>query len=202
MRTIRTATAGLVLAVSLAAGSVGLAGAASAASAQPGPPHVKAYPTWQAAQKAAGFQLLKPANTVGLRRHRGILVVGCPRPSRAAQSRHRTVLAMYGALPRPRRLGTMINFVQRGATRGPCPGPFRGPRGKVIARVKVDGAIAVLTRAHASVCFKPVSGRPRCRSVELLQLRWTAHRHSYLVMGLRLRPARVIRFARSLVPVG
>jgi hypothetical protein len=202
MRTIWTATAGLVLAVSLSAGSVGLAGAASAAPAQPGPPHFRVYRTWHAAQKAAGFQLLKPTNTDGLRLVHGIVVGSCPLQRPAAVPRHRVVLAMYRRHPRPRLLGQMINFAQgRRSARGPCIGPFPGPGGKVIAKVKVDGVIALLSRGHVKLCFKPVNGKPRCRSRVILQLRWTAHRHSYQITSLGERPIRVIRFARSLVAV-
>jgi hypothetical protein len=199
MRSIRTATAGLVLAVGLSVASVGLVGVASAAPAQPGPHPVKAYPTWQAAQKAARFQLLKPANTEGLKRRGGILVVACPRRPRTVGSRSRQVIAMYSATRRPG--GHLFVFSQNTRSHAPCPVPLRRPRGKVIARVHVDGVIAVLTRAHVRLCLLRGSGKPKCSTAVVLQLSWAKNRHFYRITGIGQRPVLIIGFARNLVTV-
>jgi hypothetical protein len=122
MRSIRTAATSLVLAVGLSVASAGLAGAATAAPTPSAPLPVKGYPTWPAAQKAAGFQLVRPTKTDGLRRRRGILVAACPRPRAVVGKRNRQVMAMYGAIRRP--AGSMITFGQDKSARGRCLGLF------------------------------------------------------------------------------
>lgn len=199
MRSIRTATAGLVLAVGLSVASMGMVGVASAAPAQPGPRPIKVYPTWHAAQKAVGFQLLKPANTEGLKRRGGILVVACLRRPRTVGSRNRQVTALYSATRRPG--GDLVAFSQDSRSHAPCLGPLRRPRGKVIARVHVDGVIAVLTRAHVRLCLRRGSGKPKCSTAVILQLSWAKNRHFYRIMGVGQRPVLIIGFARNLVTV-
>jgi|ERR1022692_152401 hypothetical protein len=216
MRSIRKLTVGLALAASLSTAAVGLAGAASATQVQPAAHSnkivpIKSYRTWEAAQKAAGFPLLKPTRTFGLKLGRpGIIVIhGCPRQIRLPASkqvretvgmRNRQVLAMYRG--RGRALLPLISFWQRNSGRSRCAlPPFRG-RGRIIAKVRVDGVVAILSRAHASLCIVRGNKKPKCRAVVIWQLGWTKHGHFYQVSSpTRGGQVRVIGFARSLVPV-
>jgi hypothetical protein len=201
MRNVRTATAGLVLAVGLSGATVGLAGTASASPAQPRPQPVKVYRTWAAAQKAAGFRLVRPARTDGLKRRGGVLVTGCLRQRRSARHRDRQVTATYSSVRGP--AGRMITFGQANAPRVQCPElPVPGgPGGKIIARVRVDGATATLRRAHVLLCLNRPGHKPKCSSAALLQLSWSRHRHFYRVNGLHVRRAPLIAFARGLAVV-
>lgn len=199
MRSIRTASAGLVLAMSLSAVSVGLAGAASAAPAQPTPHPAKGYPTWHAAQRAAGFPLLKPAKTFGHKRLGDVRVAACPRPRSTVNRRNLQVVALYGATKRPAL--HLIAFLQDNS-RVPCLGPLGRPGGKIIARVQVDGVTAILTRGHIRICLRRSSGKPKCNSgLVTLQLRWTKRGHRYRITGIGEPRALIIGFARNLVAV-
>jgi hypothetical protein len=207
MHSIRKVTTGLVLAVSLSTVSVGLADAASAAPVQPAAHTnkivpIKSYRTWEAAQKAAGFPLLKPTRTFGLKLRPGILVLGCLRqiPLHPGK-RTRQVLAMYrgrrGLLP-------ALSFSQGRTRHVPCAMPPFPRQAKIIAKVRVDGVVAILSRAHAFLCILKVGSnkKPTCTKFPLWQLTWSKHGHFYRVMSpTKAGRIRVVGFARSLVPV-
>jgi hypothetical protein len=209
---IRKLTVGLALAASLSTAAVGLADAASAAPVQPAAhaaklAPVKNYRTWEAAQKAAGFPLLMPTKTFGLKLRRGIYVIGCPRiqiPPPAGKPTGqvhatRQVLAIYGGRGR---LLPLISFSQRRGHRGPCGMPPFPRQVKIVAKVRVDGVWAILSRAHGSLCSVSPNKKPKCRTIVIWQLAWAKHGHRYLVSSpTKSGRVRVIGFARSLVPV-
>src|ERR1700690_3488960 len=91
MQRMRTFAAGLTLVVSLGAGATALA---PAALATPNTPmKTGSFSTWGAAQRAAGFGLMKPGKTYGL--HRGPIVVNrCLVNGKLSK---RQVIAGYGS---------------------------------------------------------------------------------------------------------
>jgi hypothetical protein len=197
MRRIWTAAAGAIMAVGLLATS---AGAASAAP-QPRPGHPKVYTTWPAAQRGAHFALLRPTDTVGLRRQPRILVAECPSVVRAGGWQHRRrpnhlVIAQYRA---PRRHRAMISYTQTQRRRGGCALPVPA-RWVTIQQVKIDGHNATLTKYRVRVCISS-GGVTRCRRTAIDDLTWVANRHRYDVTGTGVGARRVIRFARSLLPL-
>lgn len=197
-RSVGTAVAGLVLAGSIATASGGLADAASASPAAPGATvavHFTPYSTWRAAQQAAGFRLLRPTRTDGLKRTTGILACSC----RVAGKNLDQVIASYG---KPAASDNhLITLVQVSRPRGRCMGPA-GRVGRVIARIRVDGRRATLTRARAQLCVPGGADQPTCSMVVVLQLSWTRHGHSYRVTGVGENRAHLVRTARTLVRVG
>jgi hypothetical protein len=211
MHSIRTLTVGLALAASLSTAAVGLADAASAAPVQP-VAHpgkvvpVKSYRTWQAAQKAAGFPLLKPTVTFGLKRSGILVVAGCPRqiPITAGQGTRRVhatrrVIAIYRGRGR---IFPLISFSQGRGRRSLCGMPPFPRQVKIVAKVRVDGVWAILSRAHGFLCLIGPNKKPKCRAIVIWQLAWAKHRHRYLVSSAaKAGRVRVIGFARSLVPV-
>jgi hypothetical protein len=199
MRSIRTAATSMVLAAGLSAGAAGLAGAASAAPAPPAPSPVKSYPTWPAAQRAAGFQLVRPTATAGLRRRGGIMVAAC-RPLRRPAGPRQVTVRYGGPLRRP--AFRMITFTQAGRARGRCIGPLGPGPGKIIARVRIDGAPAILARSRVHLCVERPGGKAKCTRAVILQLSWTRHGHPYRVMGVGEHRAQILGFARSLVAAG
>src|ERR1022692_1133813 len=68
----------LAVIAGMAVSSISFSGAALAA----GPARTGTFKTWPAAQKAAGFKLLKPTSTFGLRRQGGINVMQCQSPTK------------------------------------------------------------------------------------------------------------------------
>ena len=67
MHRMRTLAVGLTVAISLGSGAAALAPAALASVARPA--SVGTFHSWRAAQRAAGFGLIRPGNTYGLRRN-------------------------------------------------------------------------------------------------------------------------------------
>ncbi len=92
MHRMRTLAAGLAVAVSLGSGAMTLAPTALAAAARP--EGVGTFHSWRAAQRAAGFGLIRPGNTYGLRRNGLISVVRC---QASGQMSKRDVFASYGS---------------------------------------------------------------------------------------------------------
>jgi hypothetical protein len=204
MRKIRTVTAGLILAVGLSGAGVGLAGAASAAPPSPAPPApvpVRVFRTWPAAQRAAGFRLVRPARTDGLKRRGGIDVARC-QPARLRRGRRdRQVSVTYRSRHPAVPLGRMITLSQANAPRVPCPAFVLAPAGKVVGRVRVDGATAILTRARIGWCVGKPGGRRTCSFAVIRGLSWARHRHFYRVVGVRVGRAQLVAFARGLTAV-
>jgi hypothetical protein len=76
------------------------------------------------------------------------------------------------------------------------------PSGKIIGRVRVDGATATLTRpAVIVVCRAGTTKLSKCSAPVEVQLRWARHGHDYQVTSLGMSQGQLIGFARGLVPV-
>jgi hypothetical protein len=200
MRVQRTFLLALSLAGSLAAaGQVlapALASAASAAPAAPAAPApvaaaagpagtagaVRSLPTWRAAQRAAGFGLLMPGRTYGLRRFGGIRVGPCFVP-RAAKARD--VFASYGPS------GNRVMYLDQ------------NDHGRLCAKTRLKTTALGTYRIHGVTArLVGVCGhrrQPSCRSAGFLKLlTWRPGGRFYQVGGWD-EPRRVITgFAAAL----
>lgn len=141
------------------------------------------YPTWRAAQHAAGFALLRPSGTFGLRISGKIEVDSCP-------SLHSTwVLADYAKARAKARLGIMQVRHNDG-----CAGNL--PPSVKLGTYNVDGAKATLY----GVCR--LFNNPPCSHLAIERfLVWTKGRDYYAVSSFGERPATVVGFARKLKAV-
>ena len=150
--------------------------AASAAKVHPG-----TYKTWRAAQHAAGFTLLKPGSTGGLKRDGGVRVLApCGVPNNYA-----VVIAHYGSqsASHPGKQYTLFQG-------GEC---YNIGEARTLGHPKVDGVKATLL----GVC--DLDGAPSCHSKHLwLYVTWTKHDRFYQVESYDRSRSQVIAFARGL----
>jgi hypothetical protein len=143
--------------------------------------------------------LLKPTATFGLGRRGGIIEARCLVQRHPDSRRGLQVIAFYGRPAGPGRLRPhAVVFMQGSPGRGQCLA-VHGP-GKVIAKIRIDGTVGLLTKGHGDVCIAS-DGKPRCRKVTVLRLNWRKHGHFYHVNGIGAGRRVVVGFARSLVPV-
>lgn len=173
----RTLAAGLTLAVSLGAGATALAPAALAA---PSAQATGSYRTWGAAQRAAGFRLLKPGRTYGL--HRGPIIVDrCLVNGKL--SKHQ-VIAGYGSA-----LHKALAITQNNAHTA-C-GNFG--EAKKLGHYRVRGRRATLWGACG------MTGEHSCHSRKIaLFLVWTKGRKYYQASSINCRRPQLVSFARHL----
>jgi len=172
---ISAATLTAVMSVTATA-SIAATPAAASARVHPGK-----YHTWKAAQRAAGFRLLRPAGTDGLKRtNGGIQVVRCA-PGYA------TVYVQYG-----RAKGRLLGLIQddlKGAQ--PCSNIGEAT---TLGHPKVDGVRATLLGACGTM-----TGQPSCHSAHLwLFLVWTRHGNYYQALSHDESRRTIVAFGRRL----
>ena len=157
---------------------------ASAFAADRVPARTQSFTTWSAAQHAAGFALLRPSDTDGLRISGKIEVNSCP-------SLHSTwVLADYKSAHAKPSLGIMQVRHNDG-----CAGNL--PPSVKLGTYHVDGAKATMY----GVCR--LFNNPPCKHLAIERfLVWTKGRDYYVVSSFDERPATVVGFARKLKAVG
>jgi hypothetical protein len=148
------------------------------------------YHSWPAAQRAAGFGLLRPGESDGLKLNsRGITVGGCEGYSAA---RYATVIALYGADTPGSRQFTLFQADAPHAKMYPCSNIGEATS---LGSYKVDGTTAVLYGACGTL-----KGEPRCtrRYHVWLELRWVRHGVEYQVQSHDESRAANVAFARNL----
>ena len=175
--------AGAVVAVAASAASPALA-AAAPLSPSSGP----AYTHWAAAQRAAGFRLLRPGPTLGLKPIGQIIVVPChPGPN---PGHKRTVFAEY---IRTRKAQPQLLAIIQTNAASYCSGKLPGHR---IGSYRIHRATARLF----GVCGR--GHQPRCDSPRGLRyLAWTTGRVLHLAASVNMWRSSLLRFARGLHPV-
>jgi hypothetical protein len=188
----RSAT--IAISASAIAAGIGITAMSSMAAAEANPAagaakvHVGTYRSWKAAQHAAGFRLLRPAGTDGLKpSNGGIRVAGCEGNSH----KYANVYAQYGYAGYPsRKLIGLFQDDAPGAT--PCENiGIATPLG----HYKVDGTTATLLGA----CGTQVPGLPSCHHYHVwLFLVWTRHGHYYQVQTHDESRSTIVAFARRL----
>jgi hypothetical protein len=184
MHRIRATATVVALGIAIAGSTVALA---SAAQAVPAKPTVGSgsFTTWVGAQRAAGFKLLKPGRTDGLKRFGRIDVSSCG-------GRARQVGAGYGNPAK-----AFLGIEQDNAAHGePC-----GNIGvaKDLGRYRVNGVWAYLV----GECGVPHELPKSCRSRDIfLFLSWTKHNVFYQASSNDQWRATIVAFARHLVRVG
>ena len=157
---------------------------ASAVAADRAPAGTHRYATWPAAQRAAGFALLRPSDTYGLRISGKIEVTSCP------QLHSTWVLATYKSARAKPDLGIMQVRHNDG-----CAGNL--PPSVKLGTYHVDGAKATLYGACR------LFHNPPCKHLAIERfLVWTKGRDYYVVSSYDERPATVVGFARKLKAVG
>jgi predicted metal-binding protein len=185
-----SAKSAVTLALSVITGSAAIAAlcvaaaspSAVAADRAPAPTH--RYTTWRAAQRAAGFALLRPSHTYGLRISGKIEVNSCP------QLHSTWVLAAYASARAKPRLGIMQVRHNDG-----CAGNL--PPSVKLRTYHVDGVKATLYGACRLLHDPP------CKHLAIDRfLVWTKGRVYYVVSSFDERPATVVGFARKLKAVG
>lgn len=180
MHRMRTLAVGLTVAISLGSGAAALAPAALASVARPA--SVGTFHSWRAAQRAAGFGLIRPGNTYGLRRNGLISVVPC---QASGQMSKRQVFASYGSFLS----GPELSLRQDNAST-PC-GNFGAAR--VLGHYRVQGRRATLY----GVCGKHLG--PPCSSRRItMYLTWRKHGNYYEASSHNERRHTIVGFARSL----
>ena len=157
---------------------------ASAVAANRTPAGTHRYTTWPAAQRAAGFALLRPSATYGLPISGKIEVTSCP------QLHSTWVFATYSAAHAKPDLAVMQVRHNDG-----CAGEL--PPTVKLATYHVDGAKATLYGACR------IFHNPPCKHLAIERfLVWTKGRDYYVVSSYDERPATVVGFARKLKAVG
>ena len=170
-------------AVCLVAASAGPVVASTRGPATPG--GLGSFASWRAAQRAAGFRLLKPSVTFGQRRNGNISVSKCLVRHEFAK---RVVIANYGRTVRAQLSVSQNNYGR------PC---LRMTRMTRLASVSVRGARAALS----GLCGR--TGFPACTSRRIwLYLTWSRHGIYYVTSSWGERRSTLISFARGLVRVG
>jgi hypothetical protein len=183
----RSAT--IAISASAIAAGIGITATSSMAAADASPAaghakvHAGTYHSWKAAQHAAGFRLLRPAGTDGLKPTNGGIQVGqCGSPKYA------NVYAQYG-----HDSGKLIGLIQDDAPKAtPCSNIGIAT---TLGHYKVDGTKATLLGA----CGTQVPGLPSCRHYHVwLDLVWTRHGHYYQVQTHDESRSKIVAFARHL----
>ena len=175
-----TAVAGIasMALVATTAASEALAATAPAAG-------VGQFTTWRAAQRAAGFGLMKPTNTYGVHRAGKIMVTRCEEHLR---SRYRVTTANYGS--------SAFHYIvlSQNNSGGACQREGTSHR---IGRVRVQGVTAVLR----GLC--DMAHLPRCKSNRKAWffLTWRKHGVYYMAASYGEWQSTLIGFGRHLVPV-
>jgi hypothetical protein len=188
-----TSTAGWIrrsatVAISAAAVMAGLGVTAASSMAAPAAASAKVHPgtyhSWKAAQHAAGFKLLRPAGTDGLKATNGGIQVGtCAGYPR----KYADISAEYG-----HRKGKLLGLIQDNAPHAaPCSNIGEAT---TLGHYKVDGTRATLLGACGTA-----PGEPSCHAAHLwLYLTWTRHGHYYQVLSHDESRHTIVAFGRRL----
>ena len=156
----------------------------SAVGANRAPASTHRYTTWKAAQRGAGFALLRPSDTYRMRISGKIEVDSCP------QLHSTWVLADYAPARGKQRLGIMEVRHNDG-----CAGEL--PPSVKLGTYHVDGVKATLL----GVCR--LFHNPPCSHLAIERfLVWTKGRDYYVVSSFDEHAATVVGFARKLKAVG
>jgi hypothetical protein len=140
------------------------------------------YSSWARAQNAAGFRLMQPGNTYGLRMNGKIIVDQCIISSRLSD---RVVDVQYGSL-----LKHALGLEQDNAG-VQC---TSGSSGTYLGSYKVNGATARLYGECGSV-----APQYSCSSAKIeLWLSWRSGRYYYIASSFNESRSSLVRFARSL----
>ena len=177
-----------IAATVLAAGAVCAASSTAPAFAvQAGPSGFGQFRSWKAAQKAAGFKLLRPTRTFGHVRNGDLIVTRCAATVKKKKAAHRVVIANYGLTP-----SSTFALYQNNLGK-PC-----SSIGKVtpLSKVKVDGTTAQLSGKCGMPGLKP------CTSKKIfLFLTWTKKHIYYMATSFGQPRKTLIAFAAALRPV-
>ena len=172
--------------------AIGVAAAASVASvamitiaAQAAPAGTGHFATWQRAEKAAGFELLKPTKTYGLRKASDIIVARCEISKKKASKRN--VIGQYGPTVK-------LNLtISENNSNAPC---ARLRESKALGTYKIDGVKAYLTGDCDS------RGLPSCSSDNIfLFLTWHKGGVYYQASSYGETRSTIVGFASGLVKV-
>jgi hypothetical protein len=179
---IRAMVVTVMLGIGIAGSSVPIAATAFAAPSS----SISAgtFSTWAAAQKAAGFPLMKPTQTFGLLRDGQIIVLSC---DSAGKHPKRYVNAVYGSLAKG-----LLGLGQNNSSRR-C---GRTRKATMLGRYQINGASATL------VGFCGQRRQPSCRSRRIeLSLTWRRRGISYQAVSYNEWRATIVGFARKLAVV-
>lgn len=171
-----------VMTAAAAAAAIGTAGLAGPALAAPAAGHhLGNFTSWSAAQKAAGFKLLRPTRTYGHKRNGPIGVSRCEVKKMEAK---RVVSVIYGLTP-----FSMLGLTQNNSGKA-CTETGKLTR---LGTYKVDGAKAVLTGKCGMKGLRP------CSSTKIfLFLTWTRHGIYYVATSFGLGRKTLVGFATGL----
>jgi len=143
------------------------------------------FSTWRAAQKAAGFHLLRPTKTFGLPINSKISVARCEISKKTAKKR--LVIASYG-----RTVKANLTISQNNAG-APC---------TKTRKITFLGHFSVLGSRATLIGICGVKGLPSCKSKKIfLFLTWRSRGIYYQAMSFGESRSVVVSFARSLVRV-
>lgn len=176
-----------IMATVVTAGAVAAVSVGTSALAAPASRQLGLFRTWHAAQVAAGFPLIRPTKTFGLKRNGRIVVTRCVTKPTKDKHPRRLVIARYGSTPRAQLMLSQNN------TGAPC-----GSIGDVtsLGTVTVHGVKAKLSglcgRAHL----------PPCSAKNIfLFLTWAKHHIFYVASSFGRSRGTLIAFAKGTVPV-
>ena len=171
----------IAIGIAAAASVVSVATIAIAAPQTPG--KTGQFATWSAAQTAAGFHLLKPTNTYGLRKASDIIVARCEISRKKASKRN--VTGQYGLS------GRTSLVISENNSNGPC---AHLRKGKALGTYRIRGTKAYLTGDCDS------KGLPGCSSKNIFMfLSWRSGGIYYLAWSFGEPRSVVLGFARGLV---
>jgi hypothetical protein len=174
----RFITTGLSAVAGLAAAAVLLSPSLASASVS----GLGSYSSWARAQHAAGFRLMRPSTTYGLKMNGKIIVDQCVVSSKLGD---RVVDVQYGSL-----LKHALGLEQDNAGVS-C---TAGSSGTYLGSYKINGAAARLYGECGSV-----APQYSCSSAKIaLWLSWRSGRYYYIASSFNESRARLVRFARSL----
>jgi hypothetical protein len=176
MSLTRIKTIGLPFATAIA---ISAAVAAPAMASPASPAAVGTFKTWAGAQRAAGFKLLQPGITYGLRKA-GILVGTCE-----TSPRSRLVSAYYGSIPK-----TGLALQQNDAGK-PC--SFSSFAGRKLGTYSVHGHTATME----GLCG--YAGLASCTNRDIeLWLTWISGGNFYVASSHDESRSRLVHFALTL----
>jgi hypothetical protein len=180
-----TLAAGLLTALAMLTATPALAatGAATAPAARTAPAGTRAFETWPAAQKAAGFSLFVPKRTAGLKR---VPAIGVTRCKATAKVRF-DVIAQWGTAK------THL-LLDQNVTSAACQGSI--PAIPPLATYKVAGVSYKLI----GVCG--IAPLPPCASkAALLIMTWKIGPHFFMAFSQGFLRGTLLSFATSLKKV-